>query len=192
MAKFSVEPLPIQDVLLIRPKKFSDERGYFMEAYNRAELAECGITTVFVQDNQALSRKPGTVRGLHFQAPPRAQAKLVRVLRGAIFDVAVDLRQGSSTYGRWCGAKLSAEGAEQIFVPPGFAHGYCTLEPNSEVAYKVDSYYAPEAESGVLWNDPDVGVPWPLPTTDIVLADRDARLPPLRNLITPFSREFIS
>src|SRR5215207_7888117 len=162
MSKVTGKRLEIEDVFLISPSKFGDRRGYFLETYSLARYREIGIAAVFVQDNQSFSATAGTVRGLHFQSPPAAQAKLVRVLRGSIFDVAVDIRRGSPTYGRWCGSVLSAEGAEQIFIPPGFAHGFCTMESDTEVAYKVDAYYSPECESGVLWNDPALGIDWPI------------------------------
>jgi dTDP-4-dehydrorhamnose 3,5-epimerase len=123
-----------------------------------------------VQDNQSLSARPGTVRGLHFQGPPAPQAKLVRVLRGSILDVAVDLRRGSPTFGRWCGAMLTASGGEQLFLPRGFAHGFCTLEPDTEVAYKMDGYHAPECEAGVLWNDPEIGISWPVDAATAILS----------------------
>ena len=144
-------------------------------------MAEAGVEADFVQDNQAFSARRGTVRGLHFQTAPHPQAKLVRVLRGAIFDVAVDIRPGSPTFGRWAGAELTAEGGEQLFVPRGFAHGYCTLTDDTELFYKVDGLYAPQTEGGVLWNDPDLGIDWPI-TGEAVLSDRDRTLPRLKDL----------
>jgi dTDP-4-dehydrorhamnose 3,5-epimerase len=146
-----------------------------------------GIGCEFVQDNQAFSAQAGTIRGLHFQTPPHAQAKLVRVLRGAVYDAAVDLRDASPTYGRWCGARLTAEGGEQIYVPRGFAHGYCTLEPDTVVAYKVDGYYAPQSEAGLMWNDPDIGIDWTVPANDILVSEKDSKLASLRSFKTPFA-----
>jgi dTDP-4-dehydrorhamnose 3,5-epimerase len=169
----------IPDVKLIFPKKFGDRRGFFSETYSRKGFAAAGIGLEFVQDNHALSADPGTVRGLHFQVPPAAQAKLVRVARGAIFDVAVDIRQGSPTYGKWVGATISAQAWNQILVPAGFAHGYCTLEPDTEVVYKVSDFYAPELEYGLLWNDPAIGIDWPIAPGKAVLSDKDLKMPKL-------------
>ena len=149
-----VQATEIPGVLLLMPRYFNDARGYFVETYNARAARDAGLMAEFVQDNQALSLQRGTVRALHFQAPPKVQAKLVRVLRGSVYDVAVDLRAGSPNYGRWIAATLTAKGGEQLFVPRGFAHGYCTLEADTEVAYKVDDYYAPDCERGVAWNDP--------------------------------------
>jgi dTDP-4-dehydrorhamnose 3,5-epimerase len=187
MPNFSAERLSIPEVILIRVRQFSDSRGRFLETYRKAEFAELGIECDFVQDNQAVSTQSGTIRGLHFQTPPHAQAKLVRVLRGAVYDAAVDLRRGSSTYGKWCGARLTADGGEQIFVPRGFAHGYCTLEPETVVAYKVDAYYAPHSESGLIWNDPDIGIDWTIPAARVLVSDKDSKLSSLRFFETPFT-----
>lgn len=184
-----VEKLAIPGVLLIRPKKFGDARGYFSETYNLRAYQEAGIGCTFVQDNQSLSAQKGTIRGLHFQTPPEPQAKLVRVLRGAIFDVAVDLRQGSPTYGKWCGATLTGEAGEQLFVPRGFAHGFCTLVPDTEVAYKVDGFYAPGCDAGLRFDDPDIGVAWPLDGVAALVSDKDAKAPFLRDFQSPFSYE---
>jgi dTDP-4-dehydrorhamnose 3,5-epimerase len=173
-------------VLLLRPRYFSDARGYFVETYNKRTVATVGVEADFVQDNQSLSLRAGTVRALHFQVPPRPQAKLVRVLRGSIYDVAVDLRVGSPRYGAWVAERLTAEGGEQLFVPRGFAHGYCTLEPNTEVAYKVDEYYAPECEQGLIWNDPTLAVGWPAAATDAVLSDKDRVLGSFADFVSPF------
>jgi dTDP-4-dehydrorhamnose 3,5-epimerase len=182
-----VERLDLKDVLLIRPKKFGDNRGYFLESYNSRSFTEAGIDVTFVQDNQSLSVQPGTIRGLHFQTPPEPQSKLVRVLKGSIFDVAVDLRSGSPTYGRWCGANLTAEGAEQFFVPRGFAHGFCTLEPNTEVAYKVDGFYAPKCDAGLRWDDPQINVAWPISPDEAILSEKDTKLPSFAGFTTPFA-----
>uniref|UniRef100_UPI002FC62213 dTDP-4-dehydrorhamnose 3,5-epimerase n=1 Tax=Bosea sp. (in: a-proteobacteria) TaxID=1871050 RepID=UPI002FC62213 len=164
-------------------------RGYFMETWSAEAFAAAGIGAVFVQDNQSLSGTRGVVRGLHFQAPPVPQAKLVRVLKGSIFDVAVDLRSGSPSYGRWCGATLTADGAEQLFVPHGFAHGFCTLEPGTEVAYKVDGPYAPECEGGLAWNDPALAIDWPIAAGEAQLSGRDAALPGFAGFASPFRYE---
>lgn len=179
-------PLEIADVVLLVPQRTKDLRGWFAETYNAARFKELGINSEFLQDNHAYSRAAGTVRGLHFQHPPEAQAKLVRVVRGAIYDVAVDLRRKSATYGKFAAAKLSALGGEQLFVPAGFAHGYCTLEPETEVIYKVDARYAPEAEGGVLWNDPDLAIGWPMDANNAHLSEKDLVLPRLRDLENPF------
>jgi dTDP-4-dehydrorhamnose 3,5-epimerase len=186
MSKFTIRPLDIPEVFLVTPKRFGDVRGYFMETYSAAEYSSLGIKTTFVQDNQSLSEKQGTVRGLHFQVPPKPQAKLIRVLHGRIFDVAVDLRRGSPTYGQGCAATLTAQGAEQLFIPRGFAHGYCTLEPNTEVAYKVDEYYAPDCEVGLIWNDPTIGISWPVGQAEAALSERDRKLPLFTSFDSPF------
>ena len=181
-----IDSLEIAAVKLIRPRRFGDHRGYFVETWNRRRLAEAGIAVDFVQDNASYSKDTGTIRGLHFQRPPAAQAKLVRVVRGAVFDVAVDLRAGSKSFGRAVGATLTAAGGEQLFVPIGFAHGFCTLEPDTEVAYKVSDFYAPEHDAGIAWDDPDIQVPWPLRDAAPVLSDKDLRLPRLADIARPF------
>jgi dTDP-4-dehydrorhamnose 3,5-epimerase len=180
------EATAIPGVLLLKPRFLHDARGHFVETYNARAANAAGLKAEFVQDNQALSRKRGTVRALHFQVPPKVQAKLVRVLRGSIFDVSVDLRAGSPNYGRWVAVKLTAQGGEQIFVPRGFAHGYCTLEDDTEVAYKVDDYYAPECEQGLIWDDPTLGIRWPVSPADAVLSDKDRRLPRFADFRSPF------
>lgn len=172
-----IERLAIPDVMLITPKKFGDARGFFSETYNRRIMAEAGIPMEFVQDNHSLSADKGVVRGLHFQIPPRAQDKLIRVTRGAIFDVALDIRRGSATFGQHVTAVLSAENWSQLWVPKGFAHGFCTLEPNTEVIYKVTDYYAPECDRGILWSDPALGIPWPIPAAAANLSDKDRKHP---------------
>ena len=182
-----IEPFELQGVFLCRPKKFADPRGYFMETYNQRAYAEAGIACVFVQDNQSLSVRRGTIRGLHFQIPPEPQSKLVRVLHGSIFDVAVDLRRGSATYGRYCAATLTADGGEQLFVPVGFAHGFLSLEPDTVVAYKTDGFYASACDAGILWNDPDLGIAWPLDPADVTVSDKDAELPGFRTFASPFA-----
>lgn len=177
---YSATRLDIADVILIKTERFSDDRGYFMETYSRAPFSNAGINTEFIQDNQSLSVGLGTLRGLHFQRPPVEQAKLVRVLQGSVFDVAVDIRPQSPTYGRWCGQALTADGNEQLFIPRGFAHGFITLEANTIVNYKVDGPYSREAEGGVRWNDPDLKISWPLPPGGPILAERDRNLPLLK------------
>jgi dTDP-4-dehydrorhamnose 3,5-epimerase len=173
------ERLAIPDVILLTPPKFGDNRGFFSETFKLAAFAEAGVDQPFVQDNQSLSAAPGTLRGLHCQVAPSIQGKLVRVLRGAIWDVAVDLRRGSPSYGRHVGATLSAENWSQLWVPGGFLHGFVTLEPDTEVLYKVTSPYDRDAERGVIWNDPDLGIAWPVPPSGVVLSDKDTRLPRL-------------
>ncbi len=174
-----VRPLDIPDVKLIVPKRFSDARGFFSEVYNHKALAQAGIDVDFAQDNHSLSRSKGVIRGLHFQVAPHAQGKLVRVVRGAIFDVAVDIRHGSATFGKHVSALLSAENWAQLWVPVGFAHGFCTLEPDTEVLYKVTDYYAPECDRGIKWDDPDVGIEWPVAGANVTVSEKDAQNPPL-------------
>lgn len=181
-----VEPTVIPDVKRIIPQRFGDNRGFFAETYHRAKLADLGIEIDFVQDNHSLSAKAGTVRGLHFQAPPHAQAKLVRCGRGAIFDVAVDIRRGSPTYGQWVGTELSAENGHQLLVPAGFAHGFVTLQPDSEIIYKCSDYYAPDTEGAIRWDDPAIGIVWPL-KGEAVLNERDAEAPLLAEFNSPFT-----
>lgn len=181
-----ITSLAIPEVRLLEPVKHGDHRGFFSETYNKRVLAEGGITLDFVQDNQSLSAEVGTIRGLHFQVPPHAQAKLLRVTRGAVFDVVVDLRQGSPSYGQHVSATISAAAWNQILIPIGFAHGFCTLEPDTEVIYKVTDYYAPTAEKGLLWNDPALGIDWPVTEAAAILSDRDRRWPALRELSTVF------
>jgi dTDP-4-dehydrorhamnose 3,5-epimerase len=172
-----VERLSIPEVVLLTPKRHGDERGWLAEVYSHKVMAAAGITEPFVQDNQAYSPKRGTMRGLHLQIAPQPIAKLVRCIRGAVFDVAVDVRAGSSTFGRWAGAELTADNGAMLFVPRGFAHGYCTLTPDAEILYKLDGYYAPDCERGVRWDDPAIGIAWPMPTGDMTLNDRDRNLP---------------
>lgn len=175
-------------IKLLKPKRFGDHRGFFAETYSQRSYFALGVDTTFVQDNHSLSAAVGTVRGLHFQAPPHAQAKLVRCGRGAIFDVAVDIRRGSPTYGRWAGFTLSAENGAQLYIPVGFAHGFATLEPDSEIIYKCSDYYAPETEGALRWDDPDIGISWPL-TSAPVLSEKDARASLLADLNSPFTFE---
>ncbi|MCL4752351.1 MAG: dTDP-4-dehydrorhamnose 3,5-epimerase [Myxococcales bacterium] len=177
----------IPEVKVIRPARHGDHRGFFSETYRRDAFARAGIGVEFVQDNHSRSALAGTVRGLHFQTPPRAQGKLVRVTRGAIFDVAVDIRRGSPTFGGSVSVRISAEEWNQIWIPPGFAHGLCTLEPDTEVLYKVTDYYSPEHDAGVAWDDPAFGIEWPIATNDAVLSDKDRKLPRLADLPAHFS-----
>jgi dTDP-4-dehydrorhamnose 3,5-epimerase len=178
----TVEALVLPDVKIVRPKKHGDARGFFSETYSRKALSDAGIDLTFVQDNHAFSAAKGTVRGLHFQTPPFAQDKLIRVTRGSIFDVAVDLRRGSPTYGRHVSAVISAEEWNQILIPVGFAHGLLTLEPDTEVLYKVTNYYAPEHDLGLLWNDPALGIAWPVAEADAILSAKDKVQPRLADL----------
>jgi dTDP-4-dehydrorhamnose 3,5-epimerase len=175
-------------LLLIEPKRHGDHRGFFAETYSQRVYAGVDIYTSFVQDNHSLSSAVGTVRGLHFQTPPHAQAKLVRCGRGAIFDVAVDIRRGSPTYGHWAGYTLSAESGAQLYIPVGFAHGFATLEPDSEIIYKCSDYYTPETEGALRWDDPDIGINWPL-TGAPVLSEKDAVAPLLAGFNSPFTFE---
>lgn len=183
---FAYERLAVPDLILITPTVFRDERGLFSETYRKGFLASFGCMADFVQENFSVSIRAGTIRGLHFQRPPAAQAKLVRVLKGAIYDVAVDIRKGSKSYGKVVGVELSAENGQQLFVPHGFAHGFCTLAPNTEVLYKCDAYYAPECEGGLLCRDPALDIRWPYSDEEIV-NDRDAGFPLLSELDSPFS-----
>jgi dTDP-4-dehydrorhamnose 3,5-epimerase len=184
--RMKVEALAITDVKIVESRVFDDARGTFSESWNRRAFAGAGIVCDFVQDNYVWSSAKGTVRGLHFQAPPYTQGKLVRVTKGAVYDVALDLRRNSPSFGQHVGALLSASNGKQIWVPQGFAHGYVTLEPDTEVFYKVTDYYAPEAEGGVLWNDPALAIVWPLDGSAAILSDKDVQLPPLRDLASPF------
>jgi dTDP-4-dehydrorhamnose 3,5-epimerase len=168
----------IPDVKVITPVTYSDERGFFSEVYNRRAFAEHGIDLVFVQDNCSFSQRKGTIRGLHFQLPPYAQHKLVRVSRGSIFDVAVDLRLGSPTYGKHVTVALSRSEGNQLLIPVGFAHGFCTLEDETEVVYKVTEFYEPAHDSGIFWADPDLGIEWPALPEAATLSEKDRTLPP--------------
>ena len=171
----------------IIPARHGDSRGWFVESYNRRALAALGIDCDFVQDNHSYSAAKGTLRGIHYQRAPHAQAKLVRCLVGAIWDVAVDLRSGSPTFGKWIAATLTATGGEQMFVPVGFGHGFVTLTEHAEVAYKTSDYYAPECEGGIVWDDPDLAVAWPLGGTEPILAGKDKALPRLAEWESPFA-----
>lgn len=174
---------PIEGLLIIEPKVWRDERGYFFESYSKKVLEQQGIHHEFVQDNQSLSQK-GTLRGLHFQAPPFAQGKLVRVIKGKVWDIAVDIRKGSATYGHYYGCELSEDNNIQFWIPPGFAHGFITLEDNTIFSYMCTNYYDKASEGGLLWNDPDLAIDWGV--TSPILSDKDKVLPCLKNLKSPF------
>ncbi|TCZ76585.1 dTDP-4-dehydrorhamnose 3,5-epimerase [Paenibacillus albiflavus] len=163
----------LRDVKIIEPASYEDPRGFFMESYNSREFQAAGISLAFIQDNQSLSKEAGIIRGLHYQLEPKAQTKLVRVLTGAIFDVAVDLRRGSSTFGHWTGVVLSESNRRQLLIPKGFAHGFCTLVPNTQVFYKTDEYYTPECDRGIAWDDDFIGIDWPVRNPMLSLKDRD-------------------
>lgn len=175
-------------VQLMNPRRFSDPRGWFSETYNRETFEKLGITQEFVQDNHSFSATQYTLRGLHFQTPPHGQDKLVRCVRGRIYDVAVDVRRGSPSFGRWVGAELSAENGHQLFIPVGFAHGFLTLEPDCEVVYKCSSTYAPDNDGGIRWDDPAAQVSWPMPAqASPVLSEKDEGLPLLQQFDSPFA-----
>jgi len=184
---FTATRLALPGPVLVTARRFGDHRGFFLETYSVRDFAALGISDVFVQDNHSLSAKPGTIRGMHFQLPPHAQAKLVRVLRGAILDVAVDIRRSSPSFGKHVAVELTAENAQQLFIPAGFAHGFCTLSPDTEVAYKVTDLYAPECDRGIAWDDPDLALPWPFDAAEVQLSDKDRRAPRLRDLPTVFA-----
>jgi dTDP-4-dehydrorhamnose 3,5-epimerase len=177
------------DVKLLRPIRHVDNRGFFSEAYSKRAYTEIGIVSEFVQDNHSLSRRKGVVRGLHFQIPPFAQAKLLRVLRGAVFDVVVDIRRHSPTYGRHIATVLSAEDWNQIFIPAGFAHGFCTLQADTEILYKVDNYYSAAHDRGIRWNDPALDIAWPVPAEEAEISDKDRKQPFLSEIAESFSYE---
>lgn len=176
-------------VVLIKPTRFTDERGFFCETWNAGTLNKHGINTVFVQDNQSFSGAVGTVRGLHYQSPPHAQSKLVRCGRGALLDVAVDVRKDSPTYGEWIGVELSAENGKQLLIPEGFLHGFVTLEPNTEILYKCSDYYAPECDGAIRFDDADIGVDWGISPDQAVLSEKDAAAPFLKDFDSPFTFE---
>ncbi len=183
-----VEPAPLAGILILTPARFDDERGYFSESWNQNRLLEHGIDVDFVQDNHSLSRQQGTLRGLHFQAPPHAQDKLVRCGRGRLFDVAVDIRKGSPTFGNWFGIELSAENGRQLLIPKGFLHGFVTREPDTEICYKCSDYYAPECDGAVRFDDPDIGIDWGLSSIPVMSA-KDQCAPGLADFDSPFMWE---
>jgi len=176
---FTFTRLTLPDIILIEPQAFLDERGFFMESYKHSEFSAFGIKERFVQDNHSRSTK-GVLRGLHYQKSPKAQGKLVRVVVGEIFDVAVDIRLGSPTYGKWVGEVLSADNKRMLYIPPGFAHGFCVLSEGAEVLYKTTEEYSPEHDAGIIWNDPEIGIQWPIEHP--ILSEKDARLPRVAGL----------
>lgn len=182
-----VTELAIPEVKLIVPKRFEDSRGFFVETYNRRRFSELGIDLDFVQDNHSLSREAGVLRGLHYQIAPHAQAKLVRVVRGRILDVAVDIRKGSPTFGRHAAEELSASNGAMLLVPVGFAHGFVTLEPDTEVIYKVTDTYAPACDRGIAWDDPALGIDWRLGARKAIVSEKDGRHPRLADTAPAFS-----
>lgn len=175
----NIIPTKLEGVVIVEPAVFGDNRGFFMESYNSEKFKKLGIDYDFIQDNHSLSVETGVLRGLHYQLNPKAQTKLVRVAAGAIYDVAVDIRRGSSTFGQWIGVILSAANKRQLLVPKGLAHGFCTLVPNTEVLYKVDEFYSPEHDRGIAWNDPALGIDWP--TANPILSDKDGKHPVLKD-----------
>lgn len=182
-----VEPTALPDVRIVSPQRIGDQRGFFSETYHRQRFIDAGIDVEFVQDNHSLSAVTGTVRGLHFQGEPFAQAKLIRVVRGRILDVVVDIRRSSSTFGKHVAVELSAENGRQLFVPVGFAHGFCTLESDTEIQYKVSAYYSADHDHGLFWNDPALGIVWPVDPAKAILSDKDRSQPVLADLPTYFS-----
>lgn len=181
-----VRRFELDGLLEIRPKRFADERGFFSETWNEAACREAGIAIDFIQDNHSLSKARGTLRGLHFQAPPAAQAKLVRVSRGSAFDVAVDLRPQSPTYRQWAGVTLSAAEWNQLLIPEGFAHGFLTLEPDTEVQYKASAAYSASHDRAIRFDDPVIGIDWPVAAAELILSDRDSNAPLLADVETGF------
>lgn len=184
-----IELTDLPGVVILTPARFGDSRGFFSESWNRSRMAAAGFDLDFVQDNHSLSAKAGTIRGLHFQAPPHAQAKLVRCGQGRLFDVAVDIRAGSPTYGKWVGVELSAENGRQLLIPAGFLHGFVTREDGTEVIYKCTDVYAPACDGGIRWDDPTIGIDWALGDLSPVLSDKDAKAPLLADFQTPFTFE---
>lgn len=181
-----IQKTVLPGLLIITPARFGDHRGFFSESWNRQRAQAAGIEIDFVQDNHSLSRDMGTVRGLHFQSPPHAQAKLVRCGRGSLFDVAVDIRKGSPTYGQWFGVELSFENGRQLLIPAGFLHGFVTREPDTEIVYKCSDYYAPECDGAVRFDDPTIGIDWGIAARAAILSDKDANAPLLADFDSPF------
>lgn len=183
-----IEQTSLPGVLILTPRRFGDNRGFFSESWNRQRMVEAGIDIDFVQDNHSVSREVGTLRGLHFQSPPHAQAKLVRCGRGSLFDVAVDIRHGSPTFGQWVGVELSFGNGKQVLIPEGFLHGFITRESDTEIVYKCSDYYAPDCDGAVRFDDPDIGIDWGLSGAP-VLSDKDAAAPRLADLPEFFTWE---
>lgn len=181
-----IENTPLVGLKILIPRRYGDNRGFFSESWNKRVLAEQGLDYDFVQDNHSLSAQVGTLRGLHFQAPPDAQAKLVRCGRGRLFDVAVDIRKGSPNYGQWFGLELSFENGRQLLIPEGFLHGFVTREPDTEIIYKCTDYYAPESDGAVRFDDPDIGIEWNFAGAEPILSDKDAAAPRLADFDSPF------
>ena len=182
-----VEPTPLAGLVVLTPKRFGDSRGFFSESFSARSFEQNRLDYEFVQDNHSLSQSRATVRGLHFQAPPHAQDKLVRCGRGRLWDVAVDIRKGSPTFGRWFGTELSFENGRQLLIPAGFAHGFITREPDTEIIYKCSDYYAPETEGAIRWDDPDLAIDWALPDgVEPVLSQKDAAAGSFAELVSPF------
>ncbi|MCJ7874823.1 dTDP-4-dehydrorhamnose 3,5-epimerase [Phaeobacter sp. J2-8] len=185
----TIEETGLPGVVILTPRRFGDNRGFFSESWNKERMAQNGLDYDFLQDNHSLSRTVGTVRGLHFQSPPHAQTKLVRCGRGALLDVAVDIRRGSPTYGKWVAEELSFENGKQLLIPAGFLHGFATLEPDTEINYKCTDYYAPECDGAVRFDDPDIGIDWRVDTSAAVLSEKDAAAPLLKDFDSPFTWE---
>lgn len=184
-----IQKTAIPEVLILTPRRFGDPRGFFSESWNRARMAGQGLEFDFVQDNHSVSAQVGTVRGLHFQSPPHAQDKLVRCGRGSLYDVAVDIRRGSPTYGQWVGEELSFENGKQLLLPAGFLHGFVTRSPDTEILYKCTDYYAPDCDGAVRFDDPDIGIDWGFDTGTAILSDKDAAAPLLKDFQSPFVYE---
>jgi dTDP-4-dehydrorhamnose 3,5-epimerase len=177
-------PAKFSGTYLLKPKVHRDHRGFFLESYTARAFNEAGISIDFIQDNHSMSVESGVLRGMHMQKPPFAQSKLIRAIRGAIFDVVIDVRKNSPTFGQWEGFELTEGNFWMVLVPAGLLHGFCTLAPNTEVMYKVDKFYSPQHEDGVIWNDPDLGIPWPV--ANPILSEKDKKLPQLKNFTSPF------
>jgi len=184
-----IEQTDLSGVVVLTPARFGDARGFFSESWSAARMAEAGLDFEFVQDNHSLSEKVGTVRGLHYQAPPHAQAKLVRCGRGRLLDVAVDIRRGSPTYGKWIAVELSFENGKQLLIPRGFLHGFVTLEPDTEIIYKCDDYYSPECDGAVRFDDPDIGVVWGIDSNKAILSEKDEKAVSMKGFDSPFVYE---
>lgn len=182
-----IEHTALPGVIILTPARHGDDRGFFSESWNHKRMAGAGLDYAFVQDNHSLSEAEGTVRGLHYQSPPHAQAKLVRCGQGALFDVAVDIRHGSPTYGQWIGVELTAQNGKQLLIPAGFLHGFSTRAPDTEIIYKCTDYYAPECDGAVRYDDPAIGIDWGLGDTPPLLSSKDAAAPSLSDIGTPFT-----